>query len=274
MNKAKMFLRRNGPTILSVAAAATIGVAEVLTVRGTIKAVHILDEENKKEESTKVDKIKKVIPAYIPAAIAVTTAIACIFASNDLNKKQRMALAGVCATMTNSLADYKKFVVKEFGEDGLEKVENDIVEEIIPDVEPHDGYELYFDWYSNKFFEAKPKDVSDCMYEYNRLYQQNGIVSVGDFYRYLENIVLDKDEFLDPNDWDEVGFCYSEMVENCDVVNWIDFNDTDRTTGTGKHYHWMGFQMAPSAFYEHPEWIDEGWLPGPDDGPKESFHLA
>lgn len=176
MSKTKMFFRRNGATILTIVAAGGVAVSEALTVRSTIKAIDIL--KNEKDKPVK-EKVKAVAPSCIVPLFATVATIACIFGANKLNKKQQAALMGICATLTNSLADYKKYVRQEFGEEGLEKVQTDIVEEKTKDYTPTEGYELYFDEYSEKWFEAKPTEFLESMYEYNRLFQQNGLVSMG-----------------------------------------------------------------------------------------------
>ena len=263
MNKIEMVWKRHGATILTCVGGCGVIFSNVLTARATIKAVDIMNQRNLPVK----EKAKKIVPKYIPAAITTVAALSCIFGSNALNKKQQIALAGVCASLTSSLTDYKKYTRDILGDEKATQVENAIVDSKTKDYVATDGYELYFDSYSGKWFEARPEDVVTCLYEYNRLFQQYGIVSKGEFYRYIAEIVPDKNEWLDPNDWDEVGYCQGEMQEMCDVVMWLDCYIDDRVTKEGKKYHDISFLFAPSAFYLHPEWIDEGWYPGPTEAP-------
>ena len=109
LRSSKLFLKRNSSTILTVVGATGVIATSVMAVKATPKALAMIEKakEEKGEDLTKLETIKVAGPAYIPAAIAGISTIACIFGANILNKRQQAALMSAYALIDNSYKEYK-----------------------------------------------------------------------------------------------------------------------------------------------------------------------
>lgn len=150
-------------TLLScVGAVGTVATA-VLAVKATPKAMRIIEEEqNDHEPLTNIDKIKLTWKCYIPAIMAGTTTIACIFGANKLNKRALTALMSSYMMLDNSYKEYKNKVTELYGEDSEARIKEEIAKDHYNDEEgtiPDDGDVLFFDYNSLQYFNAKMSDV-------------------------------------------------------------------------------------------------------------------
>ncbi len=104
------FIKRNAQTILTCLGATGVIVTAVMAVKGTPKALTLLEnaKEEKGEELTKLEKFKIAGPVYIPAVITGAATIACIFGSNVISKNQQATLMSAYALLDNSYKEYKK----------------------------------------------------------------------------------------------------------------------------------------------------------------------
>ena len=150
-------------TLLScVGAVGTIATA-VLAVKATPKAMKIIEEEeNNHETLTNIDKVKFAWKCYIPAIIAGTTTIVCIFGANKLNKRTLTALMSSYVMLDNSYKEYKNKVTELYGEESETRIKEEIAKDHY-DVEevgiPDDDKLLFFDYNSLQYFNAKMSDV-------------------------------------------------------------------------------------------------------------------
>lgn len=154
-------------TLLScVGAVGTIATA-VLAVKATPKALKIIEEEENNEAYdyeplTNIRKVKLAWKCYIPAIIAGTATIACIFGANKLNKHALTALMSSYVMLDNSYKEYKNKVTELYGEESETRIKEEIakdhydIEEIIA---TDDDTVLFFDYNSLKYFNAKMSDV-------------------------------------------------------------------------------------------------------------------
>lgn len=185
----KEFLRRNSSTILTCIGAVGVVATTVMAVKATPKALTLLENatEEKGEKLTKIEMVKVAGPSYVPAAITGAATIACIFGSNVINKRQQASLMSAYALLDNSYKEYRKKVDEMYGEEAGEKVRA----EIAKDKYTGDGTlednekELFFDFYSGRFFESTKEDVLRAEYETNRTLMVDGAVGLNEFYEAL-----------------------------------------------------------------------------------------
>lgn len=151
-------------TILTfVAAAGVVGTA-IFTAKGTTKASLLLKqaEEKKGGKLTKMETVKTVSPAYIPALIVGTSTIACIFGANLLNKRTQASLASAYALLDSSYKEYRHKVEEIYGEGAdaavLEEVAKDEYEDDLAEEIP-EGEHLFWDQSTMKYFTANIDDV-------------------------------------------------------------------------------------------------------------------
>lgn len=218
----KEFLRRNSSTILTCIGAVGVVATSVMAVKATPKALTLIEnaKEEKGEELTKWETVKIAGPTYIPAVITGAATIACIFGSNVISKHQQAALMSAYALLDNSYKEYKKKVEELYGEEAGQKVR----EEIAKDKYTGDGIvlendkELFYDFYSGRYFESTKEAVLWAEYETNRAMYVNGGVCVNEFYDFLG---------LDPRpEYEEIGWSYGQMEEMY-WHSWIEFDHNE-----------------------------------------------
>lgn len=218
------FIKRNASTILTCAGAVGVVATSVLAVKATPKALSLLEDarEEKGEDLSKWEVVKVAGPSYIPAAISGVATIACIFGSNIISKHQQAALMSAYALIDNSYKEYKKKVDELYGEEAGEKVRA----EIAKDKYTGDGTlsdtnkELFFDFYSGRYFESTRETVLWAQYETNRAMQVNDGVSVNEFYDFLGEDPIDGGDYIGWTDaileqmyWDRwIEFEWEEIV--------------------------------------------------------------
>lgn len=190
MNKvwshSKLFLKRNSATILTFAGVAGVVATSVMAVKATPKALRMIEDakEEKGEDLTKFETLVVAGPSYIPAAITGVATIGCIVGANILNKHQQAALTSAYALLDQSYKDYKKKVNELFGEGADQQVKVAIVKDKYGEREfdLEGENRLYYDMFSEQYFEATPYAVSRAEYEVNRLNVSDGYVYLNDWY--------------------------------------------------------------------------------------------
>ena len=185
----QLFFKRNSSTILTCVGAVGVVATTIMAVKATPKAMALLEaaEKEKGEKLTKVEKVKVAGPSYIPTAVTGAATIACIFSAQILNKRQQAALTSAYALLNQSYQEYKNKVDELYGEEAGEKVRAEIAKDKYEEskVEVHDGKQLFFDFYSGRYFESTLEHVRWAEYELNRAVKVNGGASLNEFYDFL-----------------------------------------------------------------------------------------
>lgn len=215
----KEFLRRNSSTILTCVGAVGVVATSVMAVKATPKALSLLEDakEEKGEELSKWEVVKVAGPSYIPAIITGAGTIACIFGSNIISKHQQATLMSAYALLDNSYKEYKKKVDEVYGEEAGKTVRAEIAkdkytgDEVVLD----DGKELFYDFFSGRYFEATKEDVLKAEYETNRKLYVEYSVGLNDFYELLG---------LEPlEEYEDLGWSCGQ-IEEMYWHNWIEFD--------------------------------------------------
>lgn len=213
------FLKRNSSTILTCVGAAGVVVTTIMAVKATPKALSLLEDakEEKGEELTKLEVVKTTAVVYIPTVISGVATIACIFGSNIISKHQQAALMSAYALIDNSYKEYKKKVDELYGEEAGKHVR----EEIAKDKYTGDGKleddtkELFYDFFSGRYFESTKEDVMWAQYETNRALFVNYAVGLNEFYDFLG---------LEPcPEYENIGWSCGQMEEMY-WHPWIEFD--------------------------------------------------
>ena len=229
--RSKIYLRKASPTILSGFGAAGVIVTSVLAVRATPKALRKIRADSKEnhdgdpEAYSRFEAVKSAWVCYIPAAISGTATIFCIFGANVLNKRQQAALASAYALLNDSYNNYKAKLKDLYGEDAHQKIIDVIASEKAKDVyitstgllrnssldfDEHDPNDerLFYDVFSNRYFESSINRVIQAEYHLNRVI--SGYLPVNHFYELLGLAPLESGN--------SVGWSID------DGLYWIDFN--------------------------------------------------
>lgn len=240
------FMKRNASTILTCAGGAGVIATSVLAVKATPKALTLLGKakEEKGEDLTKLEKVKVAGPAYIPAVIMGASTIACIFGANIMNQRQQAALMSAYALLDNSYKDYKKKLAELYGEDTVEEIEEEIVrdkykEDLCP---VEDGKQLFYDDFSQRYFESTTEDVLRAEHEVNRMLAVHYGVYLNEFYELLGIERTDYGDYL--------GWSTGELVETC-WYSWIDFHHDKVVMDDGLEVTIITMGMEPTFDFEN-----------------------
>ena len=186
---AKLFFKRNASTILTCLGGIGVVATAVVAVKDTPKAMQIIEKarEEKGEDLTTVEKIKVAGPVYIPAiAIGVST-FACIFGANALSKCSQASLVSAYALLDNSYKEYKKKVEELYGEGADARVKGEIARDKYDEtyVPREDEKQLFYDYFSERYFESTMEEVLKAEYELNRELHIKDYVCLNEFYDLL-----------------------------------------------------------------------------------------
>ena len=208
--------------------ASIVGVVStaVLTAKSTPKAEEILKDLKKENpDATTLDVAKKMVPAYLPAIASGTVTIGCIIATTVLNKKNQISLASAYGILNHNYQRYRDSVKKLFGEDADQKVVDSIIKEECKEIElssttgwgtdtldfdVDEEKRLFYDSYSERYFESTVGRVLQAEYHLNRNYIFGSGACLNEFYEFLG---LEPIPTGDQLGWDFEG-----------GLQWVDFN--------------------------------------------------
>lgn len=246
LSKSQLFLKRNSSTILTCVGAAGVIATTLTAVKATPKALMLLEEakQEKGEDLTKLEKVKIAGPVYIPTAVLGVSTLACIFGANVLSHRGQASLMSAYALVDNGYKDFKKKVNELYGEDAGSKVRAAIAkdkyeENPVPPVE--DGKRLYYDYYSERYFEATPYAVKRAEYEVNKTLVMDDGVYLNEWYSQLGLEPLD-------HGWD---FGWNTCA-NMDAYwqTWIDFHHEKVVMDDGLECIIISFAQEPYPDFE------------------------
>lgn len=222
LHQSKKFLNRNGSTILTCLGGVGLIATTVMTAKATPKALQMLKEakQEKGEELTKFEIVKAAGPAYIPAAIAGVSTLACIFGANALNKRKQASLISAYALLDSSYKEYKKKVGELYGSEANDRITEEIAKDHYKEnpLIASDGKKLFYEDFSGRYFEATSEQVLRAEYEINRILE----MEYGGLYlnEYFELLGLERTDYGDHLGWST--WYLSETTWH----NWIEFKHT------------------------------------------------
>lgn len=216
----KMFWKKNGSTILTCAGAVGVVGTAILAVKATPKALKVIEkaEDEKGEKLTKTEVIMKAAPVYIPTILVGAGTVACIFGANVLNKTQQASMASAYALLDNSYKEYKKKVKDMLGEDGEAEIKSEIVKDHYKEYKPvkiDEEKELFYDYFSERYFEATLYDVLKAEAGLNRIIANECGAYLNEYYN-----LLGLEETIEG---EELGWS-NGILEAMYWTNWVDFN--------------------------------------------------
>ena len=222
----KLFVSRNGSTILTCVGGVGLIATAVLTAKVTPKAMTRVEDARKEkgEDLTKLETAIAAAPAYIPPILTGLATFACMFGANALNKRQQASLISAYALLDNSYKEYKKKVDEVYGEGATQNVQAEIAKDKYEEseLEPADGMKLFYDDFSGRLFESTIEKVKDAEYNLNRDLSMQGYATLNDFYNYLGLVPIDGGDDLGWSSGMNFEYYWQE---------WIDFSHHKTTMG-------------------------------------------
>lgn len=195
--KTEVGLKKHSPAILSGIAVIGVVASTVTAVQATPKAIALLEnmESEKGEELSKSEIIQTVMAVYIPTAIICISTIACILGANALNKKQQASLVSAYGLLNESFKKYITAANNIYGEDADKKIKSEMAKMTYiscdgysiysPDMDLESDNVLFYDFYSQRYFNTTVSAVLNAQYHLNRNLVLRGEVSVNEFYKFL-----------------------------------------------------------------------------------------
>lgn len=249
VRQAGLFLSKNMPTILTIAGSVGVVLTAVTTANATVKAVCLVNEAEcqKKDALTKKEVFVTTAPSYIPPILIGSATIACVVASNLLNKRQQASLASAYMLLDTTFRDYKKKVIEMYGENADKDVRAELLkehykEQKVVKIRTDETLLFYIDQYG-QIFERTFSEVQDAEYQLNRKLAMDGEASVNDFFELLG---LDTNEVGACLGWDQEGVCDFFMPP------WIDFEHQLVRMEDGMECFIIIFVTEPTPGYAAP----------------------
>lgn len=246
--KSKAFISRNAPTMLTVVGGIGVVTTAVLSVKATPKAMVLLEKakEEKGDGLTKLEIVSTAGPIYIPAIMTGVTTLACIFGANLLSKRQQAALMSAYAFLDNSYKEYKKKVEELLDEEQIKEIKTEIAKDHYDgSVKPSGESLLFYDMFSERYFESTMAIVQQAEYRINRHLNMRDYAYLNEFYEELGLEPLDAGFKLG---WSSGG-CMDRYWQN-----WIDFTHEttviDDGTEEGVECHIITMQQEPFMNFE------------------------
>lgn len=219
----KPFFEKNGPVILTVLGVAGVIGTMITTAKCTPKAMDILTDCKCEGADTK-ETIKRVAPAYLPAAGVAAGTILCICSANFINQKQQAALLASYAWLERNFKKYRKKAEELYNKGADSNIVSHMTEdtfmERVGDKEPErlpasNDKCLWYDEFSERYFESTPLEVTEAELHLNRNFVLREYCTVNEFYDFLG---IDPVEHGDDCGW--------SMFAGCDKYgySWIDFD--------------------------------------------------
>ena len=245
LNASKLFVKKNGSTILTCIGGAGVITTAVLAVKATPKALALLDnaQEEKGDKLTKFEAIQVAVPAYIPTVLVGVSTIACIFGANALNQRQQASLMSAYALLDSSYKEYKSKVVDLYGEEADLRVREDIAKDKYTGDEKSsdNGTVLFYDEFSGRYFESTTADVLKAEYEINKKLTNCGGAYLNEFYELLG---LETTDYGDHLGWSAAGMY--EMYWK----QWLNFNNEKFMLDDGLEGYIITYEQKPTLGFE------------------------
>lgn len=249
--RSQLFCKRNASTILTTIGGVGVITTTLLAVKATPKALKSLEQakEEKGEELTKLERVKVAGPAYIPTILMGGATIACIFGANILNQRQQAALMSAYALVDNSYKEYKAKLKELYGEEAHNNIVDSIMIEKAKDIGVSGSYfatscdltadeacgdpVLFYEEYSNRYFEATIEQVINAEYHLNRNYILRGYSYLNELYEFLGLETTDYGSVLGWTPTDEGEY-------------WIEFNHRKVVMDDGLEVYILELPFEPT----------------------------
>lgn len=250
-HNSKRYLQNHSPTILTCIGAFGVVATAALAVKATPKALKAMKtaENEKGEKLTKLEVVNVAGPPFIPTVVIGIYTIACIFGANVLNKRQQASLASAYALSEESFKEYRKSANKVFGEEADAKIIAEMAnDEYIssdgwhiynPDHDKDSEKLLFYDFYSQRYFNATYGQVVNAQYHINRNLQLRGDASVNEFYDFLGIDAI--------RGGDNVGWIMDDIMEG--GYMWLDFDNRFTKLEGGMECYIITSALLPDIMY-------------------------
>lgn len=247
---ARLFIKKNAGTILSVMGSIGVVATAITAARAAPKAIKLLDDarEEKGSKLSKMEIAQIGFKTYLPVGLVNVATITCIMSANVLSRNKQANITSAYALLDQSYKDYRRKVIEMYGEETDHKIIEAIAMDRAKEVRISASYMcdnvdlslddssgkpvLWYEEYSKRFFEATLEQILSAEYHLNRNYIIRGCATINEMYDFFG---------LDPVEWgDDLG--WEPMNEG---EFWIEFNHFKAKLDDGTEFYILDLPFAP-----------------------------
>ena len=248
-NSMKTSVSKHTPEILMGVGIAGMLSATVLAVKGTIKAVHIIEqrtkEEKEKDENFKKfgwkGVVKETWKCYIPTVSIATISTVCLIGSSTASLKRSAALATAYKIAETAHKEYRDKVIETIGEKKEEVVKDKVAQERLDKnpISVNDviltgkGDTLCYDYMTGRYFKGDIDVIKKAIHKLNDRMYSNMYVSLNEFY-----IEIGLEQV-------EIGYDLGWTIDN----GFIKLDLRSRLTDKDEPCAVISFELAPKHDY-------------------------
>lgn len=228
LGRSKLFIKRNGSTILTVTGGIGAIATTVMAVQATPKALKTIEavEEVKGEKLTKLEIVQVAGLIYIPTVLVGVGTLACIFGANMLNQRQQASMASAYALLDGAYKEYRKKVQDLYDISVDDKIRAEIAKDHYKeeDIQVNHGKELFYDYFSERYFESTMEDVLRAEAGLNKIIANECGAYLNEFYELLGIDEIEAGK--------ELGWS-NGILEAMYWTNWVDFQHSQEEMEDG-----------------------------------------
>lgn len=205
------------PVILTSLSCVGVVATSVMCAKNTLTAVDIIRQyegevEAGEVEDSKKERIKRVLPAYIPTVLIGGATIACAIGAHTTGRAQTAALASAYTIAQEAAGRYRDKVVETVGEKKAKEIDDKVADEIIKQNPPTNqtivvgsGKVMCYDTLSGRYFSSDIESLRKVQNDMNKIVLDDGWISLNDFYYRIG---------LEPmNLGEELGWSTDQLIE-------------------------------------------------------------
>lgn len=229
----KKYTGGRSSTLLTLAGASGVIITAMFTGLETPKALQNIDALG--TEASIPEKIKTLVKCYPKTLVSGALTITAILGSNRISKKQQAALVGSYVALAKKYHDYRSRIDPEKDVSArASSIREDYERQEHYDVNEGQETLLFYDEYSDRYFERTMAEVIDAEYHLNRNFILKGAVDLNEFYLFLG---------LEPTPLGRcIGWSFYLGVES--GYQWVDFYNKKITIDDGSKNQLECFEIC------------------------------
>ena len=197
-NSIQWKIKRNSPTILTVAASVGVLATSYLTARASFKAAKVIrDHEEANPLWTKsftskgllIERTNLTWKLYLPPAICGVSTIACIVGSNRIGANKLIAASTAATLAETAFSEYRDKVIETHGANKEQKIRDEIAEDKVKTTAPSSevllvgtGHVLCCELRTMRYFNSTMEALRRAQNDINAKLIQHPYVTLSDFY--------------------------------------------------------------------------------------------
>lgn len=193
MKNIKMLLNKNAPDLLLTAGVVSIIGGGVWAIKQTPKAIKLLEEKEdgkQRHHCTRRDKIKTVLPLYIPSIALTGLGVTSIVCSRNMTRNKIAAMATAYTVSETALKTYKHKVQELVDPEKFEEITKEVAHEKLKtdSIQNKEVYmtskpeSLIYDEASGRYFRGSMEHIEQVVNYLNKKMLTENYMQLNEFY--------------------------------------------------------------------------------------------